>query len=533
MFGINFTNLLLGVTGLYIVLKIFLLPKKKLAPLPPGPRPLPFAGNIADLPPPGAQEWQHWLKHKDLYGPISSVTVFGQTIIILNDVHAAFELLEKRSALHSARPSMVFAAEMVGWEHATAMLPSCDRLRTHRKNFHQLLGTKRAISSFFPLENVETRRFLLRVLEKPDDLLQHIRTHAGAIILKITYGYTIEPHKKDPLVDIAEQALEQFSVAATPGAFLVDTVPLLKYLPDWFPGTGFKRTARAWKKNLTDAVEKPYAFARQQMREKGKGAYEESFLSKVFEEKDTLTPEEDHVAKWSAASIYTGGADTTVSSIACFFLAMTLYPDVQRKAQEEIDRVVGTDRLPGFEDREKLPYIDAIVKEILRWHPVAPMGLPHVTSEEDVYEGYRIPKGALLFPNIWAFTHDPTTYHDPMTFSPERFLSTTPEPDPHILSFGFGRRICPGRVLADSSIYLSVAQSLAVFDISEAKDINNDNKNDENEEVHFRPGVISHPVPFRASIKPRSAKQEALIRAVEREHPWQESDARVLEGIVY
>lgn len=85
----------------------------------------------------------------------------------------------------------------------------------------------------------------------------------------------------------------------------------------------------------------------------------------------------------------------------CFFLAMTLYPDVQHKAQEEIDRVVGSDRLPGFQDRENLPYIDAIVKEVLRWHPVAPMGLAHVSTEDDICEGYLIPKGALLLPNIW------------------------------------------------------------------------------------------------------------------------------------
>jgi len=80
---------------------------------------------------------------------------------------------------------------------------------------------------------------------------------------------------------------------------------------------------------------------------------------------------------------------------------MTLYPEVQRKAQEEIDGVVGTDRLPSFQDRQNLPYVDAIVKEVLRWHPVAPMGIPHMTTEDDVYEGYLIPKGALLLPNIW------------------------------------------------------------------------------------------------------------------------------------
>jgi len=87
--------------------------------------------------------------------------------------------------------------------------------------------------------------------------------------------------------------------------------------------------------------------------------------------------------------------------MSCFFLAMTLYPEVQRQAQAEIDKVVGNHRLPSFSDRSNLPYVDAIVKEALRWLPVAPMGLSHMTTEDDTYEGYFIPKGALLIPNIW------------------------------------------------------------------------------------------------------------------------------------
>lgn len=87
--------------------------------------------------------------------------------------------------------------------------------------------------------------------------------------------------------------------------------------------------------------------------------------------------------------------------MSCFFLAMILYPEVQRKAQEEIDSVVGTRRLPSFDDRGNLPYVDAIVKEVLRWHPVGPMGLPHMTTDDIIFNGYLIPKGALIIPNIW------------------------------------------------------------------------------------------------------------------------------------
>ncbi|KAK5275755.1 hypothetical protein LTR40_012544, partial [Exophiala xenobiotica] len=127
------------------------------------------------------------------------------------------------------------------------------------------------------------------------------------------------------------------------------------------------------------------------------------------------------------------------------------------------------------------------------------------------------------------FTHDPQSYHDPMSFKPERFLSSnghTPEPDPHMYVFGFGRRICPGKILADNALYLTIAQSLAVFRIGKAVD---QGKKEIEPEVKFQPGVVSHPVPYRNTIKPRSAHHEELIRKIENMYPWQESDAKTLE----
>jgi cytochrome P450 len=117
-----------------------------------------------------------------------------------------------------------------------------------------------------------------------------------------------------------------------------------------------------------------------------------------------------------------------------------------------------------------------------------------------------------------------------MSFKPERFLSTEdhiPEPDPHKLSFGFGRRVCPGRLFAKSALYIKIAQILAVFNID--KGIENGQKLDP--EVKFLSGVISHPAPFKIAIKPRSPRHEALIRSIEKIHPWQKSDAEVLESI--
>ncbi|RDW63545.1 O-methylsterigmatocystin oxidoreductase-2 [Coleophoma cylindrospora] len=516
------TSLLL--LALYIFKSVFFDKKKKNAALlPPGPSGLPFVGNIADLPPAGIPEYQHWLKHKDLYGPISSVTVLGQTMIIIHDKDLALELMEKRSAIYSSRPRMVFAFEMCGWINTISSQPNNSRHRLYRKYAHQTIGTKAAVSQLSEIQEAEVGRFLQRLKQTPDKLVAHIRTEAGAIILKITYDYNIEQHKEDPLVKIADTALDQFSAAVVPGAWIVDVLPFLRHLPEWLPGAGFKRTSRLWKKTITDVADIPYNYVKRQISNQSN---HDSYVSRLVEQNSsTLGPEEEHAIKWSAASLYTGGADTSVSTMGSFFLAMSITPEVQRKAQEEIDRVVGSSRLPTFSDRENLPYVDAIVKEALRWHPIGPMGLPHVVDQDDMCNGYLIPKGSLILPAIWWFTHDPKTYHDPMAFKPERYFEPFSEPSPNDVVWGFGRRICPGRVLADSNIYLAFAQTLAAFKIQKAVD---EKGAEIQPEIGFTAGIISHPMPFKCRISPRSNAHEKLIDEIEERYPWTESDAQRL-----
>jgi cytochrome P450 len=315
--------------------------------------------------------------------------------------------------------------------------------------------------------------------------------------------------------------MEQFSAATVPGKWAVDMLPFLESLPDWLPGSGFKRTARLWKQTMTDVAELPYNFAKNRI-----GEDRTSFISKSIEQarrEGSFSPEDEHAIKWSAASMYTGGADTSVSTMAAFFLAMSMFPDVQRKAQEEIVRVIGSGRLPKPNDRERLPYVNAVVEEAQRWHPIAPMGLPHAADEDDAIDGFCIPKGALLVPAIWWFTRDPDVYHDPEVFKPERFLPPYSEPLATQVTFGFGRRVCPGRVLADASLFLTFAQSLAAFEIQKVSD----GMGSVVEPVHtFKGGIISHPGPFEVKVVPRSAQVAELVEAVVKDHPWVESDAK-------
>ncbi|KAF9895198.1 hypothetical protein FE257_000100 [Aspergillus nanangensis] len=492
------------------------------------PAPLPLVGNILDLPPKGEPEFLHWLKHKDTYGPISSITVMGQTLVIFHDREAAQVVMGQKAQKTSARPQLNFAS-LCGFENFLITHQYNNVYRKHRKLVHQQVGTKQLSAGFNPIQEKEAGQFILMTFKEPENVVQHLKTLAAAIILQITYGYSIERNQPDPLVGLIEHAMEHLSLAFVPLSWLVDAIPAIDCLPDGFPGTSYKQTAREWKAVNETAAELPYSFVRQQMQ---KGMHRPSYVSNLLEQSiiknansPTLPPEDEEAIKWTAVSLYAAGSDSTVAILTSFILAMIIFPDVQHKAQQEIDRIVGSGRLPGFDDRQDLPYIDAIVKESWRWNPVGPMGLTHKSEEDIMYRGYLIPKGAYLLPSLWWFLHDPNVYSDPDTFKPERYLAPLHEPDPSELAFGYGRRSCAGRYFADASVFIAVAQMLAVFHIGKARDAEG---NEIDAKLEVIPGMINRPKKFDFEITPRSSCHADLLRRVEAEQGAQQSDAACL-----
>ncbi|GAW20575.1 hypothetical protein ANO14919_100830 [Xylariales sp. No.14919] len=514
-------------TVLVVGVKLFLgLIKGKPGPLPPGPKGWPILGNIADFPKPGELEWEHWLKHKDAYGPISSVTVLGTTQVILHDPDIASELMEKRSSINSSRPRLEFSL-LCGFEHMSGFIPYNNKLRLARKLMHMSIGTEKLTSRYLDIQEKETHRLLFRVLQKPDLLFDHIKVEAAAIILKIVYGYTVDPHKHDPLVQLADEAMSCFSAVFAVGAWLVDIIPSLQYVPEWIPGTGWKQIAKQWRATVTAAVETPLRFAR---KRHASGTLESSMASDFYGGRNTTISEElEEGFRTSATTAYFGGSDTTVNMLCIFFFNMTLAPEIQRKAQEEIDEIIGIGRLPKYSDKGNLPYVSAIVKESFRWHAVVPMITPHTSEADNYVNGYFIPKGTSLLANAWWFTHDPAVYPNPSGFDPSRFLGPNPNPDPAQFVFGYGRRICPGRYLALSSTWLTIARALAVFDIGKGVDESGD---EIEQAIKFIPGLVTRVEPFKATFKPRSPQHEALIRQAEELYPWEQGDAAELEDLM-
>jgi cytochrome P450 len=158
---------------------------------------------------------------------------------------------------------------------------------------------------------------------------------------------------------------------------------------------------------------------------------------------------------------------------------MIAHPEFQKRAQAELDEVVGRSRIPNFSDAPSLPYIQAMIKELLRWRPSLPLGVPHSTTEDDWYDGMFIPKGTTCLVNLWQCHHDTAVYgDDAASFNPERYLDAkgkiVPGPaetreDGHS-AYGFGRRACVGRHVANNSLFISIATTLWAANLERVRD---------------------------------------------------------------
>jgi len=478
--------------------------------LPPGPRKLPLLGNLLDLP--SGFEWETYARWgREFNSDVIHLAAAGSNIVVLNTFDAAVELLDKRSSRYSSRPQFTMG-ELMGWDWLMPGMPYGDRWRERRRLLIKHFNPNNT-SAHQPVEMEFIRKMLLRLLEDPKNFIAITRHTIGGMSLAAAYGLPIQKDE-DPYISIAEAAINSAASSAIPGSFFVDIIPALKYVPEWVPGAGFQRKAKEYRLLQERFRNLPFEYAFQAMATgTAKPSFSSTCLQEIGEGDDRAHQEE--VIKDTAGMLFAAGSDTTVSSLQSIFLALVNYPHVQEKAQEELDRVLGG-RLPDFNDEPDLPYISAVVKELTRWQPVAPLAVPHLASTDDTYRGYHIPKGAIVIGNSWAMLHDENTYPDPFTFKPERFLTSagTLDPnvqDPELMAFGYGRRICPGRHIALSTLWLTTASVLSTFRISKALD---EEGYPIEAEIKYRPGLIYQPEPFVCAVEPRSSAAEALIRSI-------------------
>ncbi|KAI5116387.1 hypothetical protein M0805_006559 [Coniferiporia weirii] len=493
----------------YLVWK-FALSSKHRAVVPPGPPGKPFIGNALQFP-----KVEPWLKLRELgrkYGDVSQMKLFNKKLIMLNSYDAVVDLFDKRSALYCHRPPRTMAL-LCGFTDAIVFQNYGEKFRGARKMLSAEIGP-RGVTGHYSLLLEEARLMARRLLDAQGaaSRQQEVKLTSSRVLLMVGFGHQVQTLSiEDPLVRHAEIVGEFLSDCTRSGKYLVDSFPILKYLPAWVPGCGFQKDAKKSREVLDWFLNVPFYDVKKKM---ANGNALPCFVSKSLE-KFATTKQDEELVKWTAGGIYGAGLDTTRSALDSFFLAMTMFPEAQAKAQEELDRVLGPGILPTFADRKRLPYIEGVLKETLRWNPSAPL-VTHSTVVDDEYKGFKIPACSMVVANTWAYTHDPETYADPLIFNPGRYTPSqepgsekSPQTDPRQYAFGYGRRTCPGMHLADAFLFITISTILTLFNISPELD-----KQGQPilPKIVYSTGAVSHPPDFSCIVQKRSDAAEKLIR---------------------
>lgn len=476
-------------------------------PLPPGPPGEPILGHLRIIPS-YSPEYTYMQWSKEYRSDILSFNILGQPVIVLNSVRAAVDLLDKRGANYCDRPRFVLF-EVMGWGKTLTFLRWGPDFRMHRRILQKSFQ-KSNIVQYQSLQERETALMLKGILNNPPEWENILRRFATAVVLGIGFGISIESDN-DPFIQIAADASYALGHGGAPAGTPVDFFPFLKSLPRWFHDRSLK-FATDWRWAIWNLHDKPFE-AVLASEDRAQSLIRDMLDQRQYQIEKGDKPELSHDdIKGAAGAVYAAGQDTTWSTLIVFILNMILHPEVQTKAQRIIDEVVGRSRLPNFQDRPHLPYIDYIVQETLRWCPVSPIGVPHRSLEDDVYNGYFIPAGSFIYANARAMTHDETVYTDPDNFNPDRYMPAEEgglgEPFPNG-QFGFGRRVCIGKHLAEASVWIVVASMLSSMNIEKGRD---ESGNEIEPEVELTSGLTSHPKRFACRIVPRDERAVEAVR---------------------
>ncbi|KAJ4482566.1 cytochrome P450 [Lentinula aciculospora] len=474
-------------------------------PLPPGPKKLPILDNLFHIP--NGNRVFIWLEYAEMCmkykSDIIHLSALGTSIVVLNSAKIVSDLLENRSAIYSSRPPAVMLGELMGWGSSAVFRPNDDLWKAQRKIMNQALPP--SDPQRFHHKELSASHDLLRVLWHSDDVMKSLQTWAAMFIMDITYGLSGE--EAEPYIPMGMAAVQSMGIGGTPGAFFVDQIPILKYIPEWFPGASFKRKAKEWSDLRIKMTECIFNVTKHKVT---MGTASPSLASAALEEMDhdQHLARQEEVIKITSVTAFSGGADTPVSMLGEFILAMLANPAIQVKAHHQLDRILSPGELPTFRDTASLPYITAIVRETLRYSPAAPLAFPHQLIQDDIYAGYFVPKNSIVLANVWSILHNEEDYPKPHSFNPSRFLNAegkiNPEiKDPAIAAFGFGRRVCPGKLIAVDLLWIAIASILACYSIEPELD---DEGQPGKPSAISQPGptMLSHPQPFKCRFIPRS-----------------------------
>ncbi|KAJ3934669.1 MAG: cytochrome P450 [Lentinula lateritia] len=431
---------------------------RKAAPSPPGPPGLPFLGTVSMLW--ERKPWLRFMKWKDVYGPVVQLKILGRTIVVLNTHEAAFDLLCCRNKIYNGRPRSILISEMMTGGLAFPLVGYGELWKGHRRAAQTVLSPH-AVEQYHDNQERHSERLVQSLLQDSEAWSEHVKD----LFCSVGYGDA----NKDKASYHIRKFIGRIVHAAIPGSAVTDFLPFLARFPSWLlPSKG--RHLSQFQADNEDFVR---LLSKPQLDMPG----EDSMTTSLLANRGTNQMMLREIA-WLIAVLCAIGGEVTSSVLPVFVLAMALYPAVQQRAQEEIDSVIGKDRFPTFQDRNKLPYVQAIVREVLRWRPIGPIGFPRCCLQDDLYKGYLI------------------------QFYPERFLDFQGDVPGALgqghVSYGFGDRICSGMHIADDALFINIAAILHACDIRESPD------SPLAKDVFEDFGIVTRPGPFPCQITARN-----------------------------
>ncbi|KAJ5133076.1 hypothetical protein N7448_001895 [Penicillium atrosanguineum] len=503
----------IGIGGLaFLIYQIFQVGRRP-KNMPPGPPTLPVVGNLHLLPSKDVHvKFKEWA---DKYGEIYSVMLGNQRMVVLNSPRVVKDLIDQRSNNYSSRPEMYVGQTLISGGYRLVLMQYDEGWRLARKMIHNLLNIKTAVE-YIPYQELELRQMLADMIKRPNKYHDHVRRYSTSLVTSMTFGWRSLAFN-DPDVKQIYEGFEEFAVASQVSASMLDYFPILRNLPDSI-NPSKKKGKQLHKEEI--ALYKSYML---KVKERiAKGIASKSFCEDMFKSQEKVGFSDDW-ASYVSGTLLEAGSDTTASIFLSFAVAMINFPEVQKKAQEEIDRVIGPNTLPTMADEPSLQYIRGVVKESLRFLPSSILGIvPHATTNEDTYKGYTFPEKTGMMINVWALNNDPERYPNPRNFDPDRYKNdflraqeSASQNDPYKrdhFTFGAGRRVCPGLNIAERSLFLGITFILWAFTFEHDLD-ENGNKIPVSTEAVTQ-GIVCRPTPF-------------AYRLVERDH---ERTKRVLKA---
>ncbi|KAF1937289.1 cytochrome P450 [Clathrospora elynae] len=445
------------------------------------------------------------------YGPIYSVSLGNQLFVIVSDPGVAKELMITNGAIFSDRKPTLIKSETI----------LVGRGITANRYDHQWRKHRRIAAIWLKQQSVERYTDTLDY-EATDMIYQlcmdskngrHInpQPYAGRCALnnmaKITFGFRTD-NIYHPFVKQALALSREFMNTTGPMSNLVD------FMPRWVQKSLPWKMKRCGKRLHTGLLETYGGRIKDVEMRLKEGVQVQDCLAKTM---ITIKDEEkldDLDMTMLASAFMIGGVETTASVMQWFSALIPAHPSIQRKAHEELDRIVGRNRLPTIQDEVKLPYCRSIIKEVARCHNPFWLGTSHVASEDFVYKGATIPKGTVVVLNTWSLHHDPKRWIEPLEFNPDRYINdndsastSARRPDVYTRDhwmFGIGRRMCPGMFVAEREIWLVVSRMLWAFEMFEIPEKPVDLK-----EYDGMSG--QSPVPFEIVLRPRFEGVEEIL----------------------